>query len=282
MRSDSGAYVALASGQNQRVPIAGWIDRGLATTALGPCWSASCVPMASCSSGLKYHAAGVQAEAGHRKADLVSGGQGVGVSSCIGLAEQEWPREQEAASEPVGFFFLLGVAGKEGVAGELLDLADVVIEEDVGKLVGDVAVGAAGVIAGVADRDGPAVGQVEGGGGEGAGLELFEFFELGPVDEVVGGDDVHAEVAGQVTDAQPVVGSQAHLGSSALGEPFGLGFESSSHAVYLPPSSAGAWARSLSCMASRSSPSSREASGLKEGAARRRIWTGRGGRARLL
>jgi len=62
-----------------------------------------------------------------------------------------------------------------------------VVEEYVGEFVGDVAVGARGVVAGVGDGGGPAVGQVEGGGGEGAGLEPFEFFGPGAVDKVVGG-----------------------------------------------------------------------------------------------
>jgi hypothetical protein len=35
-----------------------------------------------------------------------------------------------------------GVAGEECVAGDLLDVADLVIEQDVGEFVGDVAVGA--------------------------------------------------------------------------------------------------------------------------------------------
>jgi hypothetical protein len=55
--------------------------------------------------------------------------------------------------------FLLGVAGDERVAFDLLDCPDVVVEQDVGKFVADVAVGASRVVERVVDGDGPAVGQ---------------------------------------------------------------------------------------------------------------------------
>ena len=119
-------------------------------------------------------------------ADLVLGGDGFGAGAGVGLAEQEGAGEQEAAGEPGGFFFLFGVAGDEGVAGELVDFPDVMVEQDVGEFVAYVAVGASRVVvAGVVDGDGPAVGQVEGGRGERAGLEPLEFFEAGAVHKAV-------------------------------------------------------------------------------------------------
>jgi hypothetical protein len=39
-----------------------------------------------------------------------------------------------------------------------------VVKEEVAEFVADVAVGTPGVVAGVVDGDGPAIGQVEGGG----------------------------------------------------------------------------------------------------------------------
>ena len=69
------------------------------------------------SARLEDHAAGVQPETGHWEADLVPDGEGVGVSAGIDLAEQERPREQEAAGEPVSFLFLFGIAGNKCVAG---------------------------------------------------------------------------------------------------------------------------------------------------------------------
>ena len=163
------------------------------------------VSVCACSAGLEQYAAGVEAESGHVQADLVFGGDGFGAGAGVCLAEQEGAGEQEAAGQPVGFFFLLGVAGDESVAGELLDFPDVVVEQDVGEFVGDVAVGASRVVAGVVDGDGPAVGQVEGGRGERAGLEPLEFFEAGAVDELVGGDDLDVQVLGELPDVEQVV-----------------------------------------------------------------------------
>jgi hypothetical protein len=65
-------------------------------------------------------------------ADLVLGGDGFGAGAGVGLAEQEGAREQKAAGKPGGLFFLFKVAGKEGVAGELMDFSDVMVEQDVG------------------------------------------------------------------------------------------------------------------------------------------------------
>ncbi len=100
------------------------------------------IPVFLCAACLEQHAAGVEPESGHVRADLVVGGDGFGAGAGTGLAEQEGAGEQEAAGEPGGFFFLFGIAGDEGVAGELLDFPDVVVEQDVGEFVADVAVGA--------------------------------------------------------------------------------------------------------------------------------------------
>ena len=181
-----------------------------------------------------------------------------------------------AAREPGGFFFLFGVAGDEGVAGDLLDFPDVVVKQDVGEFVADVAVGASRVVARVVQGDGPAVGQVEGGGGERAGLEPLQFFEAGAVDEMVRRDDCDVQVLGDLPDVEHVVRAQPQLGPGKFGEPVSFGFESSSHGCYLP---AGPYPRvvSLCCMSWSRSPGNREASGLKVGVARSRIRTDSGG-----
>ena len=49
--------------------------------------------------------------------------------------KQQRAGQQQAAGQPGGFLFLLGVAGEERVAGELLDFPDVVAEEEVGEFV---------------------------------------------------------------------------------------------------------------------------------------------------
>ena len=77
--------------------------------------------------------------------------------------------------------------------------------------------------------DGPAVGQVEGGRRECAGLEPFQFFEASAVDEMVRRDDFDVQVLGELPDVELVVGAQAQLGPGTFSEPVCLGFESSSH-----------------------------------------------------
>jgi len=79
--------------------------------------------------------------------------------------------------------FLLGVAGDEGVARDLLDFPDIVVEQDVGNFVSYVTVGPPRVAARVADGDGTAIRQVKRCRGERAGWVLFKFFEAGAVDE---------------------------------------------------------------------------------------------------
>jgi hypothetical protein len=118
------------------------------------------------------------------------------------------------------------------MAGELLDIADIVVEQEMGELVSNVAVRAAGLVEGVVHRDGPAVGQVEGDRGEGARLDAFEFLEPSGIDKLIGGTDLHVEVASQVTDVESVSGTETHVSPGSLSEPFGLGLESSSHLAY--------------------------------------------------
>jgi hypothetical protein len=115
------------------------------------------------------------------------------------------------------------------VTSDLLEFPDIVAEEDVGDLVGDVAVGTTGIVVGVAYDDGSAVGKVECGGGERAGLKLVEFLEFGSVDEIVCGVDLDVEVRCEAADRHVRVGLEPELGTCAVGESFGLGLESSSH-----------------------------------------------------
>jgi hypothetical protein len=105
------------------------------------------------------------------------------------------------------------------VACELLEFADVVIEQDVGEFVADVAVSASRVVARVVRGDGPPSGHVEGGRGECAGLEPLEFFEAGTVDEIVRRDDFDVQVPGERPDVEQVVRAQPHLSPGSFGEP---------------------------------------------------------------
>ncbi len=46
---------------------------------------------------------------------------------------------------------------------------------------------------------------------------------------MVGRNDFHVEVLGKLPNVEQVVGTQAHVGPGAFGEPLCFGFESSSH-----------------------------------------------------
>jgi hypothetical protein len=74
---------------------------------------------------------------------------------------------------------------------------------------------------------------VEGRGGERAGLKLVEFLEFGSVDKLIGSVDLDTEMVCKVPDGQVGVGLESELRSGAVGEPFGLRLESSSHVGYL-------------------------------------------------
>lgn len=111
------------------------------------------------------------------------------------------------------------------MAGDLLDFPDVVVKQDVGEFVADVAVGASRVVARVVHGDGPAVGQVEGGGAERAGLEPLQFFVAGAVNEMVRRDDFDFQVLGELPEVEHVVGAQPQLGPVTFGEPVSFGFE---------------------------------------------------------
>jgi hypothetical protein len=117
------------------------------------------------------------------------------------------------------------------MSGQLLNVSDVVIENDVGEFMSDVAVSPRGIAAGVAYGDGPAVGQVEGCGREGPWLDLLEFLEASAAYKAVSGDDLDAEVSSEVADVEVIMWLQAHLSPGALGEPLGLGLETASHAL---------------------------------------------------
>lgn len=99
------------------------------------------------------------------------------------------------------------------------------VKQDVGEFVADVAVGASRVVARVVQGDGPAVGQVEGGGGERAGLEPLQFFVAGAVNEMVRRDDFDFQVLGELPEVEHVVGAQPQLGPVTFGEPVSFGFE---------------------------------------------------------
>ena len=64
-------------------------------------------------------------------------------SSPRRAAHKKLPGQEEAAGEPVGFLFLVGVAGEEAQAADLLNMFHGMAEEKVGDLVGDVALAAA-------------------------------------------------------------------------------------------------------------------------------------------
>jgi hypothetical protein len=103
-------------------------------------------PLPAGTAYLQEYPAGVEAPAGHLLADLVAFGEVFGARAGAGFLDEQRPGQQEAAGEPVGFLFFLGIAGEEVEATDALDGSGGVFEDDVGDLVGDVAVGAARVV----------------------------------------------------------------------------------------------------------------------------------------
>jgi len=93
----------------------------------------------------------------------------------------------------------------KGLAGELLDLADVVVEQDVGEFVGHVAVGPGFRADRVVHDDGPAIGHLERGCGERTWLQFVEFVQLFAGYQRLRGVDADVQVYGEVADLQPGV-----------------------------------------------------------------------------
>lgn len=142
-------------------------------------------------------------------------------------------------------------------------------KQDMGDLVGDIAIGAARIVIRIAHHDSSTVRQVEGRGGECAGLKLVKVLKFGPVDEIVRGVDLDVEVCGKLADRHVRLGLEPELGTCAVGKSFGLGLESSSHGGVRRQRSAGGVLASLRCICSSNPASLRDASGLKVAAARR-------------
>lgn len=91
-------------------------------------------------------------------------------------------------------------------------------KQDMGDLVSDVTIGAAGIVIGIAHYGGSTVRQVEGRGRERAGLKLVEFLKFGSVDEILRGVDLDVEVCGELADWHVRMGLEPELGTRAVGK----------------------------------------------------------------
>ena len=82
-------------------------------------------------------------ESGHLLADAVAFGNFSGLKAPPGSSVQELPGQEEAAGEPVGFLFLVWVAGEEPQAADLLHFFHGMAEDKMGRFVGNIALTAA-------------------------------------------------------------------------------------------------------------------------------------------
>jgi hypothetical protein len=90
-----------------------------------------------------------------------------------------------------------------------------VLQDDVGDLVGDVAVMRPRVVQRIGHDDDASAGEPECGAGEGVVLQVLQFLEPGAVDEFVGGADLDAEVLGDGDGSYRFGGAEPHVGADA-------------------------------------------------------------------
>nr|WP_259453961.1 hypothetical protein [Streptomyces ginkgonis] len=135
------------------------------------------------------------------------------------MAEQKLTGEQQATGQPVGFLLLFWVAGEERVPADLLQFANVVAEQNMRQFMGDIALGARRLIAGVVDGHGAATRQVEGGSGERAGLQPLELSKTVYADQFLRVDNLDAQVLSQLTNVRRDIGTQAELCAHAVRQP---------------------------------------------------------------
>ncbi|NHI06708.1 exonuclease [Streptomyces sp. KO7888] len=124
------------------------------------------------------------------------------IGSGVRVAEQKLTGQQQAAGQPVGFFLLLGVACEERVPADLLQFAHLMAEQDVSQLMGDVALGARRLVAGVVDSHRAAVRQVEGSSGKRAGLQALQLSQAVHPDEFLSVDHLDAQMRGKLADVR--------------------------------------------------------------------------------
>jgi hypothetical protein len=119
----------------------GRVCRGTGQTRLPvlgtPCVTSRTGDVPCVSLSLQWYAAGVEPKPCYQEIHTVPLSDRCGVGARVGVLEEDGARQQ-AASEPVRFLHLFRVAGKEGVAGDLLEVTQVVVERHVSELVRDI------------------------------------------------------------------------------------------------------------------------------------------------
>lgn len=88
------------------------------------------------------------------------------------------------------------------------------------QFMGDVALGARRLVAGVVDGDGASTWQVEGGRGERAGLQCLELLKAVHADQFLRVDNLDAQVLSQLTNVRGDIGTQTELCAHAVRQPF--------------------------------------------------------------
>nr|WP_257003787.1 hypothetical protein [Streptomyces sp. SA15] len=136
------------------------------------------------------------------------------------MPEEKLTGEQQTAGQPVGFFLLFWVACEERVPADLLQFANLVTEQNMRQFMGDVALGARGLVARVIDGHGAPTWQVEGGRGERAGLQCLELSKAVHADQFLRVDNLDAQVLSQLTNVRGDIGTQTELCAHAVRQPF--------------------------------------------------------------
>ena len=95
-------------------------------------------------------------------------------------------------------------------ASNVADFGEFVVEQDVGKFVGDVAVASSAAAQRVGDDDAPAA-DVKRAGRECESLDAFEFFEPTAVDEPIGINDGDAGSVGELFGTGVAAGGELEL-----------------------------------------------------------------------
>ena len=143
------------------------------------------------------------------------------------------PRKEKASGKPDRFLFLLLVTGKECDAVEPFESRETVAKNNVGNLMGDVAVPPRLCHQWIVDDGAPPAGKFECAGKECIVLDSPERFELLDIDECACGVNNAAYVPRKLSGIHPVAGLETHRAPCVPRKALSFSFESTSESQEL-------------------------------------------------
>ena len=158
---------------------------------------------------------------------------GLGFQAFRHIVRENEPRKEEAPGKPDCLLFLLLVTGEECNAVEPFETRETVAKNNVGNLMGDVAVPPCSCHQRIVDDGVAPAGKFERAGKECIVLDTLEFFDLLYIDECVCGANDAAYVPGEVHRVHPIAGLAAHRAPDVPREALGFGFESTAESQRL-------------------------------------------------